>query len=269
MLARTPPGRNAMKQPLSRALGSAGFGIVDVAARLSVDPKTVDRWLGGRLPYPRHRAALVALTGWPERDLWPGIDAREQAAPDTDDILATYAQRCSVPPATWRKLFSHAETEIGILGYSSLFLAENAAVLTILRDKVRAGVRVRIALGDPTGAQIAQRGADERIDNAMPARITNALVLFEPLTREPGVSLRLHDTVLYNSIYRADDELMVNTHAYGCVASHSPVLHLRHATEDGMASTYTDSFERVWAVAHESRAQPRNRSKITATAISG
>src|SRR5262245_47153072 len=127
-----------MKQPLSRALGSAGLDVVDVAARLSVDPKTVERWLGGRMPYPRHRAALVALTGWPERDLWPGIDAREQATPDTDDILMTYAQRCAVPAATWRKLFARAEYEIGILGYSSLFLAEDAGVLAILRDKARA-----------------------------------------------------------------------------------------------------------------------------------
>ncbi|TDD13441.1 XRE family transcriptional regulator, partial [Actinomadura sp. KC06] len=26
-----------------------------VAARLGVDPKTVHRWVAGRLPYPRHR----------------------------------------------------------------------------------------------------------------------------------------------------------------------------------------------------------------------
>ena len=258
-----------MKHPLSRALRSAGLDVVDVAARLNVDPKTVDRWLSGRLPYPRHRAALVTLTGWVERDLWPGIDAREQEAPDTSDILMTYTQRCSVPPETWRKLFDGAEHEIGILAYSGLFLAEDGGVQAILRDKARAGIRVRIALGDANGVHVAQRGADERIDHMMPARIRNALVLFQPLTDQPGVSLRLHDTVLYNSIYRADDELMVNTHAYGCAASGSPVLHLRRVAEDGMAATYLDSFERVWAAAHEPRAQPTNRSKIAAKSPSG
>ena len=109
-----------MRHPLSRAVRSAGLDTVDVASRLTVDPKTVERWLGGRLPYPRHRAALAALTGWAERDLWPGIDAREQAAPDTGDILMTYAQRCAVPSETWRKLFASADHEIGILAYSSL-----------------------------------------------------------------------------------------------------------------------------------------------------
>lgn len=258
-----------MKQPLSRALRSVGLEIVDVAARLSVDPKTVDRWIGGRLPYPRHRAALVTLTGWSERDLWPGIDAREQAASDNGEVLVTYAQRCTVPMETWRKLFARAEHDIGILGYSSLFLAEDAGVVAILRDKARAGVRVRIALGDTKGAQVAQRGTDEGIHSAMPARVGNALVLFDSLTSEPGVSLRLHDTVLYNSIYRVDNELMVNTHAYGCAASRSPVLHLRQATGDGMAATYAISFERVWSVAQESRAHPTNRPEIAATSASG
>ncbi|MBW6432401.1 XRE family transcriptional regulator [Actinoplanes hulinensis] len=258
-----------MKHPLSRALRSAGLDAVDVAGRLSVDPKTVDRWISGRLPYPRHRTALVALTGWPERDLWPGIDAREHAAPDTGDILMTYAQRCSVPADTWRKLFAGAEREVGILAYSSLFLAEDAGVLGILRDKARAGVRVRIALGDMDGAQVAQRGADERIGEMMSTRIDNALILLRPLMDERGVSVRSHDTVLYNSIYRADDELMVNTHAYGCAASRSPVLHLRLATQGGMASTYLDSFERVWAAAQELRAHPTKRSKTAAGSAPG
>ena len=68
-----------MKHPLARALRGAGIAPVDVAARLQVDPKTVQRWLAGRLPYPRHRAALVELTGWPSRDLWPSGDALTSA----------------------------------------------------------------------------------------------------------------------------------------------------------------------------------------------
>jgi hypothetical protein len=30
-----------------------------------------------------------------------------------------------------------------------------------------------------------------------------------------NVEIRLHQTVLYNPIYRADDQLFVNQHAYG------------------------------------------------------
>jgi hypothetical protein len=52
--------------------------------------------------------------------------------------------------------------------------------------------------------------------------------------------------VLYNSIYRADDQLMVNTHIYGFTAPHAPVLHLRKVAGGSMVSNYLDSFERVW-----------------------
>lgn len=249
-----------MKHPLSRALRAAGVHPVDVAARLGVDPKTVQRWLGGRLPYPRHRAALVELTGWSSRDLWPGVDAPTNSQPDADEVRVAYPQRCAVPADAWRRLYQRANREIGILAYSGLFLAEDAGIQSVLREKARAGVRVRIALGDVDGANVARRGADEGIDVMMTGRISNALVLFGPLADEPGVALRLHDTVLYNSIYLADDELMVNAHAYGCPASRAPVLHLRRARPDGMTATYIESFERVWTSARGARAQSMKRA---------
>ena len=37
----------------------------------------------------------------------------------------------------------------------------------------------------------------------MSARIRNALLLYAPVVEQAGVELRLHDTVLYASIYRA------------------------------------------------------------------
>lgn len=249
-----------MKHPLSRALRAAGVDPVDVAARLEVDPKTVQRWLGGRLPYPRHRAALIELTGWSSHDLWPGVDAPTNVQTDADEVRVAYPQRCAVPADAWRRLFQRAEHDIGILAYSGLFLAEDSGIHSVLREKARAGVRVRIALGDVNGAHVARRGADEGIDVMMTGRINNALVLYGPLADEPGVSLRLHDTVLYNSIYLADDELLVNAHAYGCPASRAPVLHLRRTRPDGMAATYIDSFERVWTSTRDVRAQLRNRS---------
>jgi hypothetical protein len=62
----------------------------------------------------------------------------------------------------------------------------------------------------------------------------------------PGVEIRLHQTVLYNSIYRADREVLVNTHAYGTPAANAPVMHLLHTGDRGPADAYITSFERVW-----------------------
>ena len=47
------------------------------------------------------------------------------------------------------------------------------------------------------------------------------------------MELRLHGTVLYNSIYRADDQLLVNTHIYGVMANNAPVFHLRKISGRG------------------------------------
>jgi hypothetical protein len=92
---------------------------------------------------------------------------------------------------------------------------------------------------------------DEGIDVVMAARVRNSIHLYRSLAAEPGVRIRLHDTILYNSIFVADDELMVNAHIYGCPASDAPVLHLCRSRSDGMAATYADSFERVWASARD------------------
>ena len=127
------------------------------------------------------------------------------------------------------RLFGSAEREIAILAYSALFLAEDAGILRILADKGRAGVSVRIALGDPDGPHVAERGEEEGIGDAMAAKIRNALTLYRPLRAVENIEIRLHRTVLYNSIYRADDQLLVNQHIYGVPAAHAPVFCLRNS----------------------------------------
>jgi hypothetical protein len=239
-------GSRCVNHPLARALHAAGISTVDVATRLSVDPKTVDRWIAGRMPYPRHRNALARLTGWSLQDLWP--DLPRQADPDgqADEVRVVYPQRNVVPASAWSRLFESAKLEISILAYSALFLAEDLAVSTLIRDKADAGVHVRVALGKPDGQHVVDRGCEEQVGDGMSARIRTSLVRFRPVV-DAGGELRLHDTVLYNSIYRADDELLINTHVYGHPASHAPVVHLRQRAAYGMATTYLDSFERVWA----------------------
>jgi hypothetical protein len=82
----------------------------------------------------------------------------------------------------------------------------------------------------------------------MAAKVRNAIVLYRPLLTS-DVQIRLHSTVLYNSIYRADDEMLINQHVYGIAAAYAPVLHLRRHGEDDVFATYLDSVERVWSTA--------------------
>ena len=73
--------------------------------------------------------------------------------------------------------------------------------------------------------------------------------LYRPLLDTEGTELRLHATVLYNSLYRADDELLANPHVLGLPAAHAPVLHLRGPGDSDLMSSYLDCFERVWSAA--------------------
>jgi hypothetical protein len=56
-----------------------------------------------------------------------------------------------------------------------------------------------------------------------------------------------HRTTLYNSIYRFDDEMLVNTHLYGVPAAYAPMLHLRRLPGGDLFDTYATSFQRVWS----------------------
>ena len=235
-----------MNEPLRRALLRARLREDDVAARLGVDPKTVRRWLNGRVPYPHNRAAIAQLVGADQAELWPDAGGLLAARTRPEELGTVYPHRWAVPREAWVRLFGSAEREIAILAYSALFLAEDAGILPILSDRARAGVSVRIALGDPDGPNVAERG-EEGIGDAMPAKIRNALTLYRPLGTVQNIEIRLHRTMLYSSIYRADNQLLVNQHAYGIPAAQAPIFGLSRTDSGDMATLYLDSFERVWA----------------------
>jgi hypothetical protein len=235
-----------MNETLRRALFHARLSEEDVASRLAVDPKTVRRWIEGRIPYPRHRWALAAVLHSSEHDLWPG----RVPYPDTDsipsEVVAIYPHRWSVPREVWNRLFSGARHEISILAYSSLFLAEDSGLLAAISISAERGADVRIALGDPDCPRVAERGAQEGIDRAMAAKIKNAITLYRSLQDSTQTAIRLHRTALYNSIYRADEDMLVNQHAYGLPAAHAPVVHLRQGSDADMFGHYAVSFDRIW-----------------------
>ncbi|NJP29905.1 XRE family transcriptional regulator [Microbispora sp. SCL1-1] len=241
-----------MSDTLRQALAKARLQPVDVASALGVDPKTVARWLKGRVPYPRHRWALADLLQLDEGDLWP--DVAQPRRTISHEVKAVYPHRWAVPQTIWRQLFQGATREIDILTYSSLFLAEDTGMIHLLASRAPAGVKVRILLGDPDSPEVAARGVEEGIGaDVMAARVRNALMLYRPLREVDGVEIRLHRTVLYNSIYRADAELLVNVHAYSVPAAQAPVLYLTATKDEDSTAVYLISLERVWATAEPLR----------------
>jgi transcriptional regulator with XRE-family HTH domain len=232
---------------LRAALLQNGLSPADLAQQLSVDHKTVERWVNGRIPYRRHRYAIATKLGAEEQYLWPGALSRDQVtAASEGEVVAIYPHRADAPREIWTRFFDSAQAEIDILVYVAMFLAEDATLLRILVGKARSGVRIRMLLGDPGSAALLERSHDEGIGDAIAAKVRNALVLYAPLLAVEGVEARLHGTVLYNSIYRADSQLLVNTHVYGMIASHAPLWHLRKVAGGELVTTYMESFEHVW-----------------------
>ena len=226
-----------MNEPLRRALLRARLREDDIAARLGVDPKTVRRWLTGRVPY--RTTGLLSPSSSGSMRLTCGLMRVDRWRRGTPEELGTvYPHRWAVPREAWVRLFGSAEHEIAILAYSVLFLAEDAGILQILTEKGREGVTVRIALGDPDGPNALLRGEEEGIGDAMAAKIRNALMLYRPLCAAENIEIRLHRTVLYSSIYRADERLLVNQHSYGIPAAQAPVFCLRDTDGGEMAALY-------------------------------
>ena len=219
-----------------------------LAEAMQVDAKTVERWVTkGRIPYRKHRYEVAAFFGVDESYIWPdALDRDQVTAVSESEIVAVYPHRSEVPRDVLGHLFAQAEHEIGVLVYAGLFLSEDAGVQRTFRDKAKAGVKVRILFGDPDSKVVAEQGEDEGIGDAMAGKIRNALALYRPLLSIEGVEFRFHSTVLYNSIYRADDQLLVNTHIQGLPAAHAPVWHLRKLPGGELTALYLDSFERVW-----------------------
>jgi hypothetical protein len=128
-----------------------------------------------------------------------------------------------------------------------LFLVERPDFIRTLAAKAEAGVVIRIAFGDPDSDAVALRSTEERLgDGVLAARIKYGLVPYTPLLSSEGIEFRFHAATLYNSIFRFDDEMIVNTHVYGVPGPHAPAMHVRKLGGGDLFDTYSKSFDDTW-----------------------
>jgi hypothetical protein len=245
-------GQTTSNERLRNAIAAARLSVADVARSMQVDAKTVQRWIKtGRTPYRRHRRGVAALLKLEEAYLWPSIlnDAGGGRV-HAGDFVALYPNRGAVPGDLWLALVNQARESIDILVYAGLFLWDAHPELPDrLGSKAIQGVRIRLTLGDPQSEAVRLRGQEEGIGDALAARIRMSLAYLREAASTPGVELRLHSTVLYNSLYRFDEDLLVNIHAYGSPAARSPVLQIRQRPGGTLFNHYLASFDRVWSQA--------------------
>lgn len=234
---------------LRNQMAVSGLSVPEVAERIEVDPKTIERWITKeRLPHRRHRAATASLLDVEESYLWPQVldDVRTTSASQAE-IVTVYPYRGAVPDPLWSELIDSAAESVDILVYAGLFLVDSHADLTeALVHKANRGARARFAIGDPDSEAVKARAAEEGIGDSLASRIHLCLDHLQAWEEHVGLDVRMHTTPLYNSIYRFDDDMLVNVHAYGSQAPHSPVIHLRRIPGGRMFDHFQQSFDRVW-----------------------
>ncbi|MFI8400475.1 XRE family transcriptional regulator [Streptomyces sp. NPDC085463] len=232
-------------------MAGGGWTCATLAEATGVDPKSVERWVNlGRTP--RRATALKAAEtlGEDVHALWPALRQARSARAVSPELVALYDQRADLPVSVFVDLLAAARERIDVLVYAAVFLHEAYPRLNdLLRERAAEGCTVRIALGDADSENVRLRGQEEKFGHGIESRCRLALMHYRPLLGVPGVELRTHGTTLYNSLYRADDQVLVNAHAWGVNAYGAPVWHLRRNSAGGMFDTYADSFEAVWETA--------------------
>jgi transcriptional regulator with XRE-family HTH domain len=236
---------------LRGAISAAGQTLDRLAEAVQVDPKTVERWVTkDRVPHRSTRLAVADLLSAKETYLWPSVadDPRTKSA-SRAELVEFYASRSSVPLDLWVSMAEAARECFDLLAFAGLFLPEHVELVPRLIRRARAGVRVRVLLGDPDSPAVALRGQEEGLHEGMSHRIRLSMRYFAEAHDVAGLEVRLHATTLYASIFRSDGAALVNTHVYGAPAAQSPVLHLQRVPGGRVFDHYMTSFDRVWSTA--------------------
>ncbi|WP_327235707.1 helix-turn-helix domain-containing protein [Streptomyces sp. NBC_01317] len=236
---------------LRAAMAAGGWTYSALADKVEVDPKSIERWVNqGRTPR-RATAMLAAETlGEDVHALWPALRQARPVRAVSPELVALYDKRADIPMSTYVDMLTQAREHIDVLVYAAVFLHEAYPQLNdVLRERAADGCAVRIAIGDPDSPRVQQRGEEERFGHGIESRCRLALMHYRALAGVPGIEVRTHATTLYNSIYRADDQALVNAHVWGVNAYGAPVWHLRRSESGRMFDTYAGSFDAVWDTA--------------------
>jgi hypothetical protein len=200
------------------------------------------------VPHRPTRHKITALPGVKESNVWPSLTGDVRPAPDESELVHPDPSRSAITGAGWEALINGVQEAMDVLVFSGAFLVEQYNLVPLIRKKAGEGVRFRLLVGDETSPAVI-RALDEGTPGGLEGRIQLMRRYLTDVSGLDGVEVRTHGTVVYNSIYRFDDELLVNGHAPGALAGQSPVMHLKRLPNGQMWQHYMRSFERTWSEA--------------------
>ncbi|MEU5048285.1 XRE family transcriptional regulator [Streptomyces sp. NPDC021096] len=246
---------------------SAGLSPRQLAVRVGVSGKTVERWIAdeGLIPHARNREDASMALGVEAAMLWPKAVRDRLKTGSDQEIVQSYPYRSACPSTVWGDLISSATEELFFGGYTSYFLWTHVPDLPgVLRRKAAQGCRVRFLIGNPDGAVTRQREEIEDVALAVSTRIRATL---EQLTRmgemerlEARFSAPADATNHVSlSVFRCDDEALVTPHLARQVGHDSPLLHLRRHGDRGLFSRFAAHAEELWSRGTPAAGSPPHR----------
>lgn len=246
-----------MNNGLKSAMAEVGVRPHQLAARLGVTGKTVERWVADAelVPHARNRADACRALGVDEEMLWPSVVKNRIKTGGDRELIHSYPYRSACPSTVWTDLVEGATEEIMFCGYTNYFVwSQVPRFAETVRAKAETGCKVRFLLGDPESGTTRQREAVEDVALSVSTRIRISLEQLDRLGALKGLEARYsapEDAVNHVSlsVFRFDSDVLVTPHLARLVGHDSPLLHLREQAggEPGMFSRFTEHAEELWS----------------------
>lgn len=233
---------------LGGAIRAAGLDVYEVADVAGVNYRSVQRWIGGRVPHPRYRQKLAQALGVDEQELWPET-GRVRGKALLGEIVAVAARRGDRDTPDWRPLFRSATRQVDMLGYSLEQVTAGKAAIKALAAKAAAGCPVRICLADPNSEILIATDAQQRPPGRLLARVQESRRQLLGLLGQPGTELRQHRLANPYTVLRFDELMLVTLHLHATPGFQAPVLQLRRELDFGLFDQFAKHFEEIWELA--------------------
>lgn len=246
-------------EKLRQALKDAGLEDEQLADLIQVDVKTVRRWLAGSTPYPRHRTRVARALGAAEHQLWP--DATPAPAPQ-DTRSADGSHTASIYPSATDPaapnpvdLIARAQQSVDLLDLTLKDLASDPRLVPLLAEKAAAGCRIRILIAHPESIHLTIRLGETGAGGPVAARppevddIYATLDNLLPLEDLTGVEVREFSTTPYNTIVRADGQMLVGLELLAGHGLQAPLLQLDRGEQPDVFDRFADYYQHIWDVA--------------------
>ena len=254
-----PGKRPVSNERLKTAMDTAAITADELAERVDVDPKTIERWVSGRTPHRRYRLQAAHALGVAPADLWPDTDKPapppsnddEDEQPD-DDLDAAYPTSEDPAAPNLTEMLTSAETRIDLLDATWYGLASEPDIRGALTARADAGVGVRLLISDPDSAYLlaleheARERAELTDEPILAWEVEKAIGYLQPLLSHPRIEARTFVAAPANAITTVDDQMLVRLHLAGAPAQVEPLLALTRRHSHGLYDRFAHHLQVTW-----------------------